>query len=77
VIEMKVNDTALPESPVDGLEPMLNPAQLAAWMGVSPWYVNFYGRRKRDPLPLHGTPRARRAVPSEVREWMKRNKNVD
>lgn len=62
----------LPESPVEGLEPMLNTKQLAKWMGWSPWYVNQQARKEHDPLPLHGTTRNRRAKPSEVLAWLKR-----
>jgi len=63
----------LPESPVAGVEPLLTWDQLKTWMGVSDWYLKEYGSREEDPLPLIGTARVKRALPSEVIAWMRRN----
>lgn len=75
--EIDMPDLAdVPDSPVPGVEPLLSQKQLEVWMGVSSWYFKHYGSREEDPFPLIGTARAKRAVPSEVIEWMRRNKDA-
>jgi predicted DNA-binding transcriptional regulator AlpA len=65
-----VND--LPESPVDGLEPLLKLEQLCAWTGYSLSHVNNCRKRSTDPLPTLGTEARPRFLPSEVLAWMRR-----
>lgn len=55
------------------VEPLLTPAEIAEYLKVSAWYVNFYARRAVDPLPLKGTARVRRAKLSEIDAWRERN----
>lgn len=67
---------SLPESPVAGVEPLLDLDQLEKWLKVSRWYFKHYGSREEDPFPLIGTARAKRALPSDVIAWMRRNKDA-
>lgn len=70
--ELALSLADLPESPIEGLEPLLDNKQLAKWLQTTTDYINEMARRDDDPFPLHGSPRLRRALPSEVIAWMKR-----
>ena len=62
----------LPVPPVPGVEPLLTLADLCAWTGYSLTHINNCRRRARNPLPVLGTEKAPRFLPSEVLAWMRR-----
>ncbi len=72
VTETSAQVCDLPESPVDGLEPLLTLGQLCTWTGYSLSHVNNCRRRAVDPLPALGTEARPRFLPSEVLAWMRR-----